>query len=147
MLGIFIFMKKKIRLTESELINLIKRIVKEEKFSTQDLTYNHPVTGKECKIKIARNKVTDTKFKRYGAVLTCDVYDNGKEMVVAELPATGPTPEYVNDLICDNLDTTIAMLDDMFENETEDLAESVESNRWTVIEDPIVCRSDKFLDY
>ena len=118
----------------------------EEKVSTQDLTYTHPVTGKECKIKIAKNKNVTNKFRKYGAVLVCDVYDNGNEMVVAELPASGPTAEYVNDLICDNLEITMQQLDDMFENEVEDLVESTESARWIVLDDPIVCRSDKFSD-
>ncbi len=137
-------MKKIIRLKESELINLIKKVIREEKYSEEDLIYTHPVTGKECKIKVAENKLTDSKFRKFGAVVICDIYDNGKEMVIAELPANGPTAEYVNDLICDNLDKTFKILDDMFENETEDLIESIESNRWNVIDSPIVCRTNKF---
>ena len=137
-------MKNIIRLTESQLINLIKGVIKEERYSEEDITYTHPYSGKECKIKIARNKLTDRKFSEYGAVLVCDVYDNGKEMVIAEIPGTGPDPEYVNDLICNNIERVMSYLDHIFEGEKEYISEDVNSTRWDVIEDPIVCRSDKF---
>jgi len=139
-------MKKIIKLTESELINLIKSVIKEEKYSEEDLTYVHPYSGKECKIKIARNKLTDRKFSEYGAVLVCDVYDNGNEMVIAEIPGTGSDPQYVNDLICNNIEKVMSFLDHIFEGEKEYISEDVNSRRWDVIEDPVVCRSDKYFN-
>ena len=62
-------MKKVIRITESQLIGLIKKIIKEEKYSEQDLTYFNPEIGKECKIKIARNKNKMGKTEEYKPVL------------------------------------------------------------------------------
>ena len=46
-------MKKVIRLTESELTRLIKRVIQEEKYSEEDIKYTNPKTGESCKVKVA----------------------------------------------------------------------------------------------
>jgi hypothetical protein len=136
---IFIFMKKKILLSESQLIELIKRIIKEEKYSEEDLKYTHPRTGAACKIKVAENKVTNREHSKFGAVLLCDTYGDGEYMVTAELPAVdGPTPESVSDFICDNIERTYDILDDML-TQDEDLMENVNHRRWDIIDEPIKC--------
>jgi len=133
-------MKRQIRLTESELISLIKKIIKEEKYSEEDLKYTHPRTGVACKIKVAENKVTNLEYGKFGAILVCDNYDDGEYMVTAELPVHGPTPESVSDFICENIERTYEVLDEMLDYpEEDDLMEDVGHRRWDVIDQPIVC--------
>ena len=50
-------MKTKIRLTESQLMSLIKRIVEEEKYSEEDLTFYNETYGKDCMIRVAKRKI------------------------------------------------------------------------------------------
>lgn len=136
-------MKKKIRLTESELVNLIKRIIKEEKYSEEDIKYTHPMTGEACKIKIARNKVTDMKHRQYGSILVCIDKEYGDERIEYELWVDGPTPEIVSNTICENLERTFEILDEKLTYEEEGpISEEVYSQRWDIIDQPIVC-SDK----
>jgi hypothetical protein len=135
-------MKKKIRLTESELVRLIKRIIKEEKYSEEDIKYTHPMTGEACKIKVARNKVTDMEHRQYGSILVCVDEEYGDERIEAELPVDGSTPEEVSDFICENLERTFKILDDMLTYEEEPISEEVYSQRWDIVDQPIVC-SDK----
>lgn len=135
-------MKKKIRLTESELVRLIKRIIKEEKYSEEDIKYTHPMTGEACKIKVARNKVTDMEHRQYGSILVCVDEEYGDERIEAELPVDGSTPEEVSDFICENLERTFEILDDMLTYEEEPISEEVYSQRWDIVDQPIVC-SDK----
>lgn len=133
-------MKKKIRLTESELINLIKRVIEEEKYSEEDIKYTHPMTGEACKIKIARNKVTDMEHRQYGSILVCIDEEYGDERIEAELPVDGRTPEEVSDFICENLERTFELLDDMLTYEEEEpISEEVYSQRWDIVDQPIVC--------
>ena len=94
----------KIRLTESELVSLIKKIIKEEKTSVEDIKYTHPRTGKECLIKVAKHKHSNRPSGAYTAVLVCDVYDDGEYMVIAELPVFGSSFDEVSDFLCDNLE-------------------------------------------
>jgi hypothetical protein len=131
-------MKKKILLSENQLIKLIKKIIKEEKYSEEDLKYTHPRTGAACKIKVAKNKVTSREHSKFGAVLLCDTYDDGEYMVTAELPVNGPTQESVSDFICDNIERTYDILDDML-TQDEDLMENVNHRRWDIIDEPIKC--------
>lgn len=118
----------KIRLTESELVSLIKKIIKEEKMSVEDIKYTHPRTGKECLIKVARHKFSDRPSGTYTAVLVCDLYDDGEYMPIAELPVFGSSFDEVSDFLCDNLDRTFEILDEMLDydksgKELEDLIE------------------------
>ena len=136
-------MKKKIRLTESELIRLIKRIIEEEKYSEEDIKYTHPMTGEACKIKVARNKLTSMEFNQYGSILVCVDEEYGDDRIEAELPVNGSTPEDVSDFICENLERTFELLDDMLTYEEEEpISEEVYSQRWDIMDQPIVC-SDK----
>jgi hypothetical protein len=137
-------MKRKIRLTESELISLIKKIIKEENYSEEDLKYTHPRTGVACKIKVAENKVTNLEFSKFSAILVCDNYNDGEYMVTAELPVDGPTPEFVSDFICENIERTYEILDEMLDHEEYDdeLMEDVGHRRWNVIDEPIKCSSE-----
>ena len=137
-------MKKKIILTETELIRLIKKIIKEENYSEEDLKYTHPRTGVACKIKVAENKVTNLEYAKFGAILVCDNYNDGEYMVTAELPVHGPTPESVNDFICENIEKTYKILDDMLDHEEydEELMEDIEHRRWNIIDEPIKCSSE-----
>ena len=136
-------MKKKIRLTESELIRLIKRIIEEEKYSEEDIKYTHPMTGEACKIKVARNKLTSMEYNQYGSILVCVDEEYGDDRIEAELPVNGSTSEEVSDFICENLKRTFELLDDMLTYEEEEpISEEVYSQRWDIIDQPIVC-SDK----
>lgn len=74
-------MKNVITLTESDLYRIVNRILKES-YSEEHLKYTHPKTGDECLIKVAKRK----NDGRYTAVLTCDLYKDGDETVIAELP-------------------------------------------------------------
>jgi hypothetical protein len=136
-------MKKKIRLTESELVRLIKKIIKEEKYSEEDIKYTHPMTGEACKIKVARNKLTSMEYNQYGSILVCVDEEYGDDRIEAELPVNGSTSEEVSDFICENLKRTFELLDDMLTYEEEEpISEEVYSQRWDIIDQPIVC-SDK----
>ena len=133
-------MKKKIRLTESELIRLSKRIIEEEKYSEEDIKYTHPMTGEACKIKVARNKLTSMEFNQYGSILVCVDEEYGDDRIEAELPVNGSTPEDVSDFICENLERTFELLDDMLTYEEEEpISEEVYSQRWDIMDQPIVC--------
>jgi hypothetical protein len=105
----------KIRLTESELVSLIKKIITEEKTSVEDIKYTHPRTGKECLIKVARHKHSNRPSGSYTAVLVCDVYDDNEYMPIAELPIFKKSIKDVSDFICNNLDRTFEILDDMLD--------------------------------
>ena len=78
-------MKKIIKLTESDLARIVKKVLKEENYSEEDLPYTHPKTGDSCKIKVALFKPAAEKGEmKYHAVLVCDYY--GDEMITATLP-------------------------------------------------------------
>jgi hypothetical protein len=131
---------RKVRLTESELIRLIKRIIEEEKYSEEDIKYTHPMTGEACKIKVARNKLTSMEFNQYGSILVCVDEEYGDDRIEAELPVNGSTSEEVSDFICENLERTFELLDDMLTYEEEEpISEEVYSQRWDIIDQPIVC--------
>jgi hypothetical protein len=133
-------MKKKIRLTESELVRLIKKIIKEEKYSEEDIKYTHPMTGEACKIKVARNKLTSMEYNQYGSILVCVDEEYGDDRIEAELPVNGSTSEEVSDFICENLERTFELLDDMLTYEEEEpISEEVYSQRWDIMDQPIVC--------
>ena len=133
-------MKKKIRLTESELVRLIKKIIKEEKYSEEDIKYTHPMTGEACKIKVARNKLTSMEYNQYGSILVCVDEEYGDDRIEAELPVNGSTPEDVSDFICENIERTFELLDDMLTYEEEEpISEEVYSQRWDIMDQPIVC--------
>lgn len=134
-------MKKKIKLTESELVRLIKRIIKEEeKYSEEDIKYTHPMTGEACRIKVAKNKVTNREENQYSAILICTDEEYGDDRIEAELPVDDSTAQAVSEFICDNLERTFELLDDMLTYEQEEpISEEVYSQRWEIIDQPIVC--------
>lgn len=137
-------MKKVIRLTESELIGLIKKIIKENDDSNikhEHLKYNHPVTGDECEIKIAKRKSDD----RYTAVLMCDMYHDGDPMVIASLPIFKRQPEQVSKVVCDNIEKTYEILDSIISSISEEpiLNESIYS-KYEILDEPITCSSELF---
>ena len=132
----------KIRLTESELVNLIKKIIKEENTTFDDIKYTHPRTGEECLIKVAKYKHSNRGGRQYSAVVLCDVYNDGEYMVIAELPVTGKSVDEVSDFICDNLDRTFEILDDMldYDKSGEELLEDYSKfSKWEIVDEPIVC--------
>ena len=132
----------KIRLTESELISLIKKIIKEEKISVEDIKYTHPRTGKECLIKVAKHKHSRNEHSEYSAVVVCDVYGDGEYMVIAELPVFGGSFDEVSDFLCDNLDRTFEILDKMldYDKSGEEISENYSKfSKWDIIEKPIIC--------
>lgn len=136
----------KIRLTESELVSLIKKIIKEEKMSVEDIKYTHPRTGKECLIKVARHRHTNRQGSEYTAVVVCDVYDDGEYMVIAELPIFEASFDAVRDFLCDNLDRTFEILDNMldYDKSGEELLENYSKfSKWDIIEKPIVCSNEE----
>jgi predicted hydrocarbon binding protein len=134
----------KILLTEDQFERLMKKILLENPESFEDLKYAHPRTGKMCKIKVAKSKVSRNDFENYGSVLVCDVYDDGQEMVVAELPVNGKSPQEVKDFICDNIERTYEILDDMLDyDEDIEINESISHRRWEIIDEPINCSSER----
>ena len=132
-------MKNIITLTESDIYRIVNRVIKEG-YSEEHLKYTNPKTGKECKIKVAKRK----NFNKYSAVLTCDEYDTGDESVVAELPVFKNTKEEVAKFICDNIERTYEILDNMLTVSDEDfLTEDYEYSRFKVFDEPINCSVDR----
>jgi hypothetical protein len=131
-------MKTKIRLTENQLMSLIKRIVAEEKYSEEDLTFYNETYGKDCMIRVAKRKHSNIPGRKYGAVVLCDVYDTGNPLVVGELTTFGNTEEEVKEFICQNIEEVKAEYEVLFQGE-EPLMESIESSRWDVSDSPISC--------
>lgn len=140
-------MKKKIRLTESELISLINKVIKEEKHLEQHLEYEHPraeelelENGGMCTIQIAKHKIRED----YSPVLICTKF--GQPMVNAELPVRKESKEEVKIFICNNIERTYELLDEMlgYETDYDVLSEGFSFDRFEVDDDPIVCSSDLF---
>jgi len=140
-------MKRKIRLTESELINLIHKIIKEEKETQDHLKYTHPRFEEleldndgECQIRVARNKHND----KFSPILVCSRY--GKDLISAELPLRTKTKESIIKFICDHIEKTYQILDNMLDHnyDPDSISESTENSRWEIIGDPIVCDLDLF---
>ena len=141
-------MKSKIRITESELINLIKKVIKEEEYSEQHLEYNHP-RAKElelendgrCTIQIAQNRNTNN----YSPVLVCTKYN--QSIVSAELPAKSKNVEDLKHFICNHIERSYELLDEMLGGKVEDdeeLNEDFTYDRFQVLDNPIVCSSELF---
>ena len=98
------------------------------------------MTGEACKIKVARNKLTSMEFNQYGSILVCVDEEYGDDRIEAELPVNGSTPEDVSDFICENLERTFELLDDILTYEEEEpISEEVYSQRWDIMDQPIVC--------
>ena len=135
-------MKNIITLTESDLYRIVKRIIKEG-YSEEHLKYTHPRTGDECKIKVAKRKFDD----RFGAVLTCDLYGDGNETVVAEIPVIKRTKEDVVNFICDHIEKTYEILDNMLTVTDDDyIMEGSEYGRFEIIDEPINCSVNRESD-
>lgn len=134
-------MKRKIRLTESQLVSLIQRIVEEEKYSEEDLKFYNETYDKDCIIRVARKKQSNIPGRKYGAVVLCDVNDTGNLFVVGELTVFGKTEEEVKEFICQNIEEVKAEYDQLFNGEEneEPIMESIESSRWDVSDEPISC--------
>lgn len=134
-------MKKVVRLTESELIGLIRKIIKENDERREHLKYTHPVTGDECEIKIAKRKSDE----RYTAVLMCDIYHDGDPIVITNLPIFKRTPEEVSKVVCDNMERTYEILDSLVSSVSEIpmLSESTNS-RYELFDEPITCSADSY---
>lgn len=133
-------MKKIINITELDLIKIIKKVINEEKYSEEDISYIHPITEESCKIKIAKNKSTNIEWNKYGAILVCEDKEYGGERIEAELPIFDITAEGVNDFICENIERTFEILDDMLSYEEEvQISEEIYSQKWSIIDQPIFC--------
>ncbi len=140
-------MKRKYRLTESELIRLIRSVIKEEKETVKHLTYTHPHAKEQeldndgkCTIQIAQKTNNENM---YGVVLVCSKYD--KPMVVAELGPKSENPKELKHFICNNLERVYEILDELVEEvDYDELNEDFEYDRYTVIDDPITCDPELF---
>lgn len=141
-------MKKRIRLTESELISLINKVIKEEKHLEQHLEYEHPrakelelENGGMCTIQIAQNRNTNN----YSPVLVCTKYN--QPIVSAELPAKSQNVEDLKHFICNHIERTYELLDEMLSGKVEndeELNEDFTYDRFQVLNEPIVCDFDLF---
>lgn len=140
-------MKRKYRLTESELIRLIKSVIKEEKETIKHLTYTHPYAEEQeldndgqCTIQIAQKTNNENM---YGVVLVCSKYD--KPMVVAELGPKSENPNALKHFICNHLERTYEILNELVEEvDYDELNEDFEYDRYKVIDSPITCDSELF---
>lgn len=129
-------MKKVIRLTESDLIRIVKRIINEEKYSESDLIFTHPETNKRYSINVAEFKPAfEMGEKKYHAVAV----DIENDSIGFILPVVKNTYEEVNDFICKNIDRTFEILTDRLKPFDIDLMESIETERYKVIDKPINC--------
>jgi hypothetical protein len=132
-------MKNVITLTESDLYRIVNRILKES-YSEEHLKYTHPKTGDECLIKVAKRK----NDGRYTAVLTCDIYKDGDESVIAELPVIKNSKESVANFICDHIERTYEILDNMLIVNDEDyITENTKYGKFEIIDEPINCSYDR----
>lgn len=131
-------MGRKIKITESQLDRLLKRIINEDENSGGDLKFYNETYKKDCIIRVARKKDSATP-NSYRAVVLCDVFDDGELYVVGELSVYGKSEEEVNEFICDNLEEVKKEFDELFGVIEEPLMESVKSSRWDVSDNPITC--------
>lgn len=134
-------MGRKIKITESQLDRLLKRIINEDENSGGDLKFYNETYNKDCVIRVARKKDSTTP-NPYRAVVLCDVFDDGELYVVGELSVYGNSEKEVNDFICDNLEKVKEEFDYLFGDNEEPLMESVQSSRWDVSDNPITCEID-----
>ena len=137
-------MKKIIKITESDLSRIVRRVLKES-HEEIDLKYENPQTGEEGIIKIAENKFTKTPGNKFMGVLL--VEDGlGGYMVRAQIPAFGKTPEDVKRIICGNLKRTYEILDNMmYKTPEDDINENFRiGDKYEIIDEPIVCGSGLF---
>ena len=131
-------MKNIITLTESDLYRIVKKVIKEN-YSEEHLKYTNPKTGDECKIKMAKRK----NDGRYSAVLTCDIYNNGNESVIAELPIITRTKEQLTKGICNNIEKMYDLLDKMLMTTEDDfLVEAKNYGKFRILDDTINCSAD-----
>lgn len=134
-------MKKIVRLTESDLTRIVRRVLQEEKYSEEDLKYTHPHTGESCKIKVGIFKPSiETENKKYQAVLVCPLYD--EDFVVAQIPVIKNSFNDVRDFICKNIEKTYEILDKIIPRQIGNISESVRSTRFQVIDEPLNCKLD-----
>ncbi len=137
-------MKKIIKLTESDLTRIVKRVIRES-YEEMDLKYENPQTGQEGLIKVAENKFSKNPANKYLGVLV--VEDGlGGYMVRAQIPAFGKTPEDVKKIICGNLKRTYEILDEILYKTPEDeMNENYNvGDKYEIIDEPIVCGSGLF---
>ena len=131
-------MKNIITLTESDLYRIVKKVIKEN-YSEEHLKYTNPKTGDECEIKMAKRK----NDGRYSAVLTCDIYNNGSESVIAELPIITRTKEQLIKGICNNIEKMYDLLDKMLMTTEDDfLVEAKNYGKFRILDDTINCSAD-----
>ena len=144
-------MKRKYRLTESELIRLIKSVIREEKETVKHLTYTHPDPKEDdldsniCNIQIAKNRNTG----EYSGVLVCSKFD--KPTVIATLPAASKDRGDLESFICDHIvpkegrKSVEQVLDDILSRE-ETINEnelSFSHDYFDVFKEPIGCPAKK----
>lgn len=141
-------MKRKYTLTESELIRLIKSVIKEEKETVKHLKYSHPHYEEleldndgECTIQIAKKT---NKENTYGVVLVCSRYN--KPIILAELGPTAENPDDLKDFICSHIERAYEILNDIVSNPDKqgELTEDFEFERFNVIDEPITCNPNLF---
>lgn len=133
-------MKRRIRITESQLASLIKKITEsEEKSSEEDLTFYNDTYGKDCIIRVAKKRNSNMPGGKYSAVVLCDVNDTGNLFVVGELMVSGETEKEVNKFICQNIETIKDEYDELFRDTEETIMEAIESSKWIVSNKPINC--------
>jgi hypothetical protein len=80
---------------------------------------------------------------RYSAVLTCDIYNNGTESVIAELPIITRTKEQLIKGVCNNIEKMYDLLDKMLMTTEDDfLIEEKNYEKFRILDDTINCSVD-----
>jgi hypothetical protein len=155
-------MKRTIRLTESDLARIVKRVIRESKInndnsnsSFSDPTFENDEGNKFCTLKIAKYRhVSEDNPIKYSVILICDHEledENGEiyyDQRVTEFGQfRGSSFDRVNKNVCKYLPELSNEIEDYInrkDNYLDELNENTEVGNWEVYDQSINCSSDLF---